>query len=69
MENNKIEWVDPLKLKDKIDKLENWINEFFTEIDFKLSEVNANTKILVDLDADENIWYISQEIDTSTPQD
>ena len=69
MENNKVEWVDPLKLKDKIDKLEKWIDDFYTEVDFKLSEVNAKTKILVDLDADENIWSIVDEIRIPIPQD
>lgn len=39
--------VDPLKLKDKIDKLENDILEFESNVDFSLSESNSINQIAV----------------------
>lgn len=39
--------VDPLKIKEKIDKLENDILEFEANVDFSLSESNSITKIAV----------------------
>lgn len=41
------EIVDPLKLKDKIDKLEKEIEDFETEVDAVLSESNAINKITI----------------------
>lgn len=39
--------VDPLKIKEKIDKLENDILEFEANVDFSLSESNSITRIAV----------------------
>ena len=55
---NKIEFVDPVNLKSKIEYLSNWIDTFYTDIDYKLSEKNATIKIEVDLDKDDDFWHI-----------
>jgi len=47
--SNKAELVDPLKLAEKINKLENDIIQFESEVDLALSESNAKTMISVDL--------------------
>lgn len=39
--------VDPLKLKDKIDKLQEDIENFETNVDFVLSEKNSSNKIVI----------------------
>lgn len=46
---NEYEVVDPLKLKDKIDKLQFDIQGFTSEVDYVLSESNAITKISVEI--------------------
>lgn len=58
IKKNKIEILDPINIKDKIDKLEAWITDFYGSIDYKLSEVNATTKIEVDLDLDEDFFKV-----------
>lgn len=45
--DNEAKLVDPLDLKDKIDKLEAEIENFEAEVDFTLSEVNVLTRITV----------------------
>jgi hypothetical protein len=47
LKSNKVEVVDPLGLENVIDKLEEDILNFETEVDLVLSESNATTKILV----------------------
>lgn len=42
-----IELIDPSKLEDKIQKLEREIEEFESNVDFALSEINSTTKIVV----------------------
>lgn len=60
---NSMEYVDPIDLADKIEKLENWMDEFYNNINFKLSEVNSKTKVWVDLDKDDNFWgYVSNKL-------
>ena len=39
--------LDPLKIKDKIEKLEKDIDNFLNEVDFVLSESNAKTEIKI----------------------
>ena len=46
--NNTFELVDPIKIKEKIDKLEKEISEFEAEIDSALSVSNAITEILIE---------------------
>lgn len=53
---NRIELLDPINIVDKIDKIEQWYNEFYTTIGYKLSEANATTKVWIDLDLDEDFW-------------
>ena len=48
-EDNGIHLVDPLNLSEKIEKLENEINEFKTEADAAFSEANALRTIDVDI--------------------
>lgn len=45
--SNEAEIVDPLKLSDHIDRMEDEINGFLKEIDFVLSESNATTHIVI----------------------
>ncbi len=47
MKQYNIELIDPLKIKEKIDKLQNEIDEFKNTCDFKLSYINAVTIIEV----------------------
>lgn len=46
--NNSFEFIDPIKVKDKIDALEKEIVEFETEIDAILSVSNAITSIAIE---------------------
>lgn len=46
--NNSFEFVDPIKVKEKIDNLEKEISDFETEIDSCLSVSNAVTEISVE---------------------
>lgn len=46
-EENEAKFVDPLKLKEKIDKLSEEIDSFLNEVDFILSESNTVTKIVI----------------------
>lgn len=46
--NNTFELVDPIKVKDKMDSLENEISEFNAEIDATLSVSNAVTEITIE---------------------
>lgn len=45
LEQNAPKIIDPLKLKDEIDKLAKNISDFLTEVDFALSESNTLTQI------------------------
>lgn len=47
IEENTFDLIDPILIKDKIDKLEKQIDDFESEVDFKLSESNAITMIEV----------------------
>ena len=58
---NKLEIYDPINVKAHIDDLQNWYDEFYNEIDYKLSEFNAKTKVWIDLDLDENFWGYIEE--------
>lgn len=49
MSSNKAELVDPLKLSEKINKLEDDIINFESEVDLVLAESNAKTLVKVDL--------------------
>ena len=44
-QSNKIEVIDPLNLDKEIEKLDTEIDNFFSEVDFALSESNALNKI------------------------
>ncbi len=46
-ENNKVELVDPLNLSEKINKLEEELDSFETNVDWVLSESNGKTLISV----------------------
>ncbi len=48
-DSNKFELIDPAKIADYITKYENEINDFSTQVDYTLSEINATTFIDVDL--------------------
>ncbi|MGG0667679.1 hypothetical protein ABE073_04035 [Lederbergia citrisecunda] len=45
--DNEAEFIDPLKLKDKIEELEKSIEDFLLEVDFSLSESNTLNRITV----------------------
>lgn len=45
--DNEAKLVDPLNLKDKIEKLESEIEDFESEVDFTLSEINVLTRIAI----------------------
>lgn len=45
LENNEFSLIDPLKVQDKIDSLQKELDEFNTEVDAALSEINAITEI------------------------
>jgi hypothetical protein len=47
MKKNYVEFVDPLKIDDRIKELEKEIDEFKHQVDYKLSYINAITKITV----------------------
>lgn len=46
-EQNRLTIVDPLKIRKKIDKLDEDIDNFLSNVDFALSESNAITKITI----------------------
>jgi len=46
--NNTFEFIDPIKVRDKIDNLEKEISEFETEIDSCLSVSNSLTEIVIE---------------------
>ena len=46
---NEFELIDPCKVKTYIDNLEKSIEDFETEVDYKLSESNTVTQITVNL--------------------
>lgn len=50
IKRNTLELVDPNNLKEQIDALTKSIEDFLTEVDYKLSESNATTIIEVDID-------------------
>lgn len=47
IEANEFNMLDPIKIKNKIDKLSEEVEEFMTEVDFVLSESNSRTDIKV----------------------
>jgi hypothetical protein len=47
-EENEAKFIDPLKLKEKIDQLSEEIDGFLSEVDFILSESNTTTKIEIE---------------------
>jgi len=47
-DNNKIALEDPANIREWVDKKLEYVDEFISEIDFCLSEINAITKIEVD---------------------
>ena len=47
IKKNFVEFVDPLKIDEKIKELEKEIDEFKHQVDYKLSYINAITKITV----------------------
>ncbi len=47
VKKNFVEFVDPLKIDDRIKELEKEIEEFKHQVDYKLSYINAITKITV----------------------
>lgn len=47
IERNQPHLIDPLKLKDEIEKLENEINDFLLNVDFELSTANSLNKIVI----------------------
>lgn len=49
-ENESWSLIDPLNMRDYIEKMENDIMEFKSEVDFALSTSNAKTTIKVDID-------------------
>lgn len=48
LEENEAKFIDPIKLKDKIEQLESDIEEFETEVDHILSESNTINKITIE---------------------
>lgn len=48
MDRHSIELIDPIDIASKIEKLDEYITNFETEIDFCLSENNATVKISID---------------------
>src|SRR3989338_466346 len=47
LENNNMEYIDPIDIDSTISQLENSINEFESEVDLVLVESNAITKIIL----------------------
>lgn len=47
LERNEPKLIDPLNLKDEIERLENEINDFLLNVDFVLSEANSLNKITI----------------------
>lgn len=47
LERNEPKLIDPLNLKDEIERLENEINNFLLNVDFVLSEANSLNKITI----------------------
>jgi len=56
--------LDPIDISNKIKILERWIDRFYTTIDYKLAEINAITKVWVDLSED-NSWGYAVEDNTN----
>ena len=64
IEANKLDIIDPIKLSDKIKFLEEWIDNFYNTIGYRLSEFNSTTKVWIDLDLDQDFWgYYSDDSD------
>ncbi|MBR1987979.1 MAG: hypothetical protein IKA36_02950 [Clostridia bacterium] len=53
---NRAAYIDPLHIVSWINELNDWYTEFYGTINFKLSEINAQTYVVVDLDEEENFW-------------
>lgn len=51
-----ISYVDPLNLEEEIKSMSDWFDEFYTTVNFKLSELNSSVKIEVDLDKETDLW-------------
>lgn len=63
-----IEFVDPCKLEERIKKLSEWYDDFYGSVNYRLSEINTSTYIVVDLDEKENFWRYAtaEEIESGT---
>lgn len=48
LEANKLKIIDPLDIKEKFEKLESEIEEFYNNVDCALSEINSKTEIEID---------------------
>ena len=68
-DQNDMVFIDPLNLIKEINKLENWYNEFYDTVNFKLSEVNSRLIIEYDLDSDVPIWRIVNLEDIKSLED
>jgi len=60
VENTELKLLDPINIFKKRDDLQLWIDEFYSAISNRLSEFNATTKIVIDLDKDDG--YLIQII-------
>ena len=60
---NKLEYIDPIKINEKIEFYEKWIDDFYSTIGYRLSEFNSKLKVWVDLDInDGDFWgYDTQD--------
>ena len=60
---NKLEYIDPIKVNEKIEFYEKWIDDFYNTIGYRLSEFNSKLKVWVDLDInDGGFWgYNTQD--------
>lgn len=48
LEENEAKFIDPIRLKDRIDELAKEIEEFLMEVDYALSESNTITRITIE---------------------
>lgn len=55
---NSMELIDPLNITERIDKWTEWYDEFFSTINFRLSEINSRIMIEYDLDKDTDFFRI-----------
>lgn len=65
-EKYELEFVDPKQVKKWAEELETWYDEFYGTINFRLSEINSTTFVVVDLDEKENFWRYATEEEAKT---